>query len=92
MVDKKNYKIVVSGKTYTIASDESESHIMSVSKMVNDCIGSITEKMPNATLEQLAILTALQLSSTILHQKASLEQIDSQCGSLVRLISSQELS
>lgn len=91
MVEKKNYKIVVSGKTYSIVSDEPESHITMVSQMINGMMKDIADKMPQATMEQLAVLTALQLSSTVVHQQEQIDLHRSLCASMAEMIASQEL-
>lgn len=91
MIEKKNYKIVVSGKTYSIVSDETESHITAVSQMINGMMKDIAGKMPHASLEQLAVLTSLQLASIVVHQQEQIDVHVSKCTSIVEMISSQEL-
>lgn len=91
MVEKKSYKIAVCGKTYSIVSDESESHIAAVSHMLNGLMKDIATKLPQASLEQLSVLAALQFASQSIHLQETVDSQQLLCRSMTEMLDLQEL-
>lgn len=69
------YKIVVQHKEYTIMSDESEDHIKKATALVNGVLESLAQTKCDDP-QKVAILSALQLASKLLHaeQQVSLRK------------------
>jgi cell division protein ZapA (FtsZ GTPase activity inhibitor) len=64
--DIQNYQVTILGDMYTIASDESEEHVVRCANYVHVLIQEFIQKMPHIPFKTAAIFVALKLASKIL--------------------------
>jgi cell division protein ZapA (FtsZ GTPase activity inhibitor) len=69
MYEKKRYIVHILGEDYTIVSDETDNHVMASAKHVNDLMADIIGKVPSASLQKVAVLTALRIASDLRNGK-----------------------
>lgn len=86
MYEKKRYIVHILGDDYTIVSDETDNHVMASAKQVNDLMADIIGKVPSASLQKVAVLTALRIASDLLHTQRQKEENDSKIEDCIQTI------
>lgn len=66
----KSFKITIFGENYSLMSDETEEHVHSVAQQIDSLMKEVAHKMPQAPVEKIAVLVALQLASQLDHAKS----------------------
>jgi len=84
-----NYPVIMLGDTYTVASDESEEHVVEAANYVHMCMQEYAAKASHLPVKTIAILTALKLASVVLKQEKVLHQHASKHDSLLLFIDGQ---
>lgn len=87
--EMQNYAVVILGDTYTIASDESENHVIDAANYVHILMQEYVEKMPHIPLKTIAVFAALKMASTVLKHENVLHEQAMKHDSLLLLIESQ---
>lgn len=62
---KQRVKVEICGDIYTIKGDANKSKIQEVAKYVDQKMRDVTEKSPNLSLKQVAVLAALNISDEL---------------------------
>jgi len=86
MENRKNLKIIISGKEYTIYTDEDEKQINQAAQLLNVLIKSTIEKMPSVTESKRNLFVALQLATDLAKNKRMLERSENRIEKLTALI------
>jgi Cell division protein ZapA. len=69
-----SYKVNIAGEEYNLISDEREEHVMQAASLVDSAVQAITQNMVTIDAKKAAILTALQMASTVLHTEQELQK------------------
>ncbi|KAF1295703.1 cell division protein ZapA [Enterococcus sp. JM4C] len=80
--EKKRYKAVIAGQTYTIIGQESKRHMDLVTKLVNDQLNEIKQMSPQIDNEQASILLAVNALSDQLKKQERLLKLEKQVSEL----------
>lgn len=90
MGKEKTVEIKVFGQTYSVKTDEEESHIQEVAKYVNDKADEILKKTRSVSTLNVAILTALNIADDLLREREKrnmlLQEIESKSKDLAERI------
>lgn len=97
MNEKKNYKVSIFGETYSLVSDEAESHLVQSAQLLDSLMHQIGQHIPamqshNARAKQCAVLSALQIASTLLRTQAMWDESQRKQNDLVLLLEQTLLS
>ena len=77
MYEKKRYIVHILGDDYTIISDETDNHVMASARHVDALMADISNKVPSANAQKVAVLAALRIASDLLHAQAQRQESDS---------------
>ncbi|WP_413627166.1 cell division protein ZapA [Fructilactobacillus vespulae] len=75
MNNKKRFKTMLNGKTYTLIGSSSDEHMESVSKLLNDELTKLKKQVNNISTEDAAILLAFNAISDQLDKELELEKL-----------------
>lgn len=67
MNEAKRYTVTIFGETYTVVSDESESHIIETAKMVDSSMHEIAHISGSVDTKKIAVFAALRIASMAAH-------------------------
>lgn len=73
--EKRRYKAVIAGRTYTIVGKKSTEHLETVSQITNDTIRQLMSAQPNLDIEQRAILVAVNTISENIVKQMEIESL-----------------
>lgn len=73
--NKKRFKTMLNGKTYTLIGSSSDEHMESVSKLLNDELTKLKKQVNNISTEDAAILLAFNAISDQLDKELELEKL-----------------
>ena len=93
MSDTKRYTVSILGETYTLLSDESESHITHTASTIDHLMREILEKTSISDPKKAAVLAAFKMTSRLIRLEADKEKADKYedgiCHRLINLIDEQ---
>ncbi|GAK48031.1 stimulator of FtsZ polymerization and component of cell-division Z-ring [Secundilactobacillus oryzae JCM 18671] len=75
--DKRRFKAVIGGKTYTIVGSRSEAHMQAVTEQMNRELSQLNELAPRMSKEDAAILLAFNAISDQLIATQKLNELKS---------------
>lgn len=75
-LEKKRYKAVIDGKSYTIIGHESKTHMDLVTRLVNEQLDEIRHMSPSSDTEESAILLAINAVSDQLNKQAQIIKLE----------------
>lgn len=84
-----SYSVIIFGDTYTVASDESEDHVVEAANYVHILMQEYAAKAPHVPVKTVAVFAALKLASMVIGHEKMLNQVDSKHDALVLFIESQ---
>lgn len=76
--EPKKYKLNIFGESYTLVSDEAESHVTAAAQVVDDLMTTMAKSFGSQDGKKLAVLVALQLSSQLLQAKSQMTHYKSE--------------
>lgn len=68
-IEAKTYKLHILGTDYQIVSDEAESHLLQAAALVDRIMKEISSGSARVDRQKVAVLTALQIASLLLHNQ-----------------------
>lgn len=77
-MEKRRFKALINGKTYTIVGTKSPEHLQSVTHLVNEQLQQIKTLLPQGSIVDHAILLAVNTVSTQLEQQMTIERLQEQ--------------
>ena len=77
MDDKSVVRVEIFGKSYTIRGEEDRSYIESVAKYVDGKMRALQEKLPSASVSNVAVLTSLQLADELFKERQDRDDLSS---------------
>lgn len=80
--EKKRYKALIAGNTYTIIGYQSKEHMDIVTELANHQLREIMELSPDTNLEQAAILLAINALSDQTKKQAKILDLENQIAEL----------
>lgn len=83
------YKVTIAGESYFLVSDESEEHIRSVARYVDEQIRSVAQAGHIDDIKRVAVLVALQCASKMMVNERSASDVAKTSEQLVELVSKQ---
>lgn len=81
-LEKKRYKAVIDGKSYTIIGHESKTHMDLVTRLVNEQLEEIRRMSPSSDAEEAAILLAINAVSDQLNKQAQIIKMEKEISEL----------
>lgn len=73
--NKRRFKVVIGGKSYTIIGDATDAHMQTVAKLVNNQLGQIKDVAADLSDEQAAVLLAINTVSGQLKLQAQIDAL-----------------
>jgi cell division protein ZapA (FtsZ GTPase activity inhibitor) len=86
MNEAKNYTIEILGDQYTIVSDEVEEHIAQTAAYVNRLLQEILSHDASVDHKKAVVLTALRITSNLIHLEHEAQMVQSKGEQLVRTL------
>lgn len=77
MDDKSVVRVEIFGKSYTIRGEEDRSYIESVAEYVDGKMRALQEKLPSASVSNVAVLTSLQLADELFKERQDRDDLSS---------------
>jgi len=77
MEDKSVVRVEIFGKSYTIRGEEDRRYIESVAEYVDGKMRALQEKLPSASISNVAVLTSLHIADELFKERQDRDDLSS---------------